>query len=635
MRYKYKQEDLFEFVKTMGFETKEKGNELLFKRCPYCDSGGHKDDFWKFSVNMEKGVFHCFRASCGEKGHFVKLAHDFGYQLWEEGKPFRKYEGIQSTPMGWMTAPNAVRYLQSRGIPEEITRQCKITTAIDNESILIFPFFDENGIRQTTKYRNTNFRKGIDKGKEWFDKETKPILYGMWLWKDFTKPLVITEGQIDMLSLMSAGIENAVSVPNGAKAFSWVKHCREWVEQFPEIIVFGDFENGKMTLVEEIDKEFPTMPLKAVKRSNYMGCKDANEIVTTQAIGNDFTSGYKILQASVMYAENARNLPIVGVNDIDWMDFKPPKRIKTGFPTIDKKTRGFIRGSFNVLCGATGIGKSSFTMQLAINAVHSGKKVLIYSGEIHNKKILQTLTITILGSNRVTQIYDPEEEEYYTAPKTGFVEIAKKWIENRILFWEDEALHEDETDEEKKNDFLKNLQRVVNSTKTDMVILDNLMTLTAYNSDKDLYNQQSDFCQKMTDIAKKMNIVILLVTHPRKYSGVGGSTRHDEISGSSNIVNLASLVLFYGLVEDKKDPDLDVSNRQIVVSKNRENGVLLEDKNAVRTMYSPRCRRIIEAIRDSNGKIIHDKQAMLDAQIDYLAEYPPTAQMLSELEIPW
>ena len=69
--------------------------------------------------------------------------------------------------------------------------------------------------------------------------------------------LVITEGQIDSLSVDTAGINNAVSVPTGANGFTWVPYCFDWVSRFEEIVVFGDFEKGRMTLLDDIRKRFP------------------------------------------------------------------------------------------------------------------------------------------------------------------------------------------------------------------------------------------------------------------------------------------------------------------------------------------------------------------------------------------
>ena len=56
------------------------------------------------------------------------------------------------------------------------------------------------------------------------------------------KTLILTEGQLDSLSVTECGFENAVSVPTGMNGFTWVPHCWDWVHNFEKIIVFGDLD---------------------------------------------------------------------------------------------------------------------------------------------------------------------------------------------------------------------------------------------------------------------------------------------------------------------------------------------------------------------------------------------------------
>ena len=63
--------------------------------------------------------------------------------------------------------------------------------------------------------------------------------------------------KLDSLSVATADIENAVSVPNGSQGMTWVPYCFDWVSRFEKIVVFGDFEKGHMTLLEDIQKRFP------------------------------------------------------------------------------------------------------------------------------------------------------------------------------------------------------------------------------------------------------------------------------------------------------------------------------------------------------------------------------------------
>ena len=81
MSYELKVEDIFGFAAEhadRGYH--QKGNELVFKYCPYCHGGAHSDKD-TFSINLESGAYCCLRSSCGQRGHFVQLARDFSYQL--------------------------------------------------------------------------------------------------------------------------------------------------------------------------------------------------------------------------------------------------------------------------------------------------------------------------------------------------------------------------------------------------------------------------------------------------------------------------------------------------------------------------------------------------------------------------
>ena len=126
------------------------------------------------------------------------------------------------------------------------------------------------------KYRNTKFKKGDNGSKEWVSKDTKPILYGIQNVNYDNDTLVITEGQIDSLSLTEAGIENALSVPMGKNNFNWVNTCWDFLQRFEKIIVFGDNENGKITLVDEIARMLKRHQILVVRSSDYQGMKDAN-----------------------------------------------------------------------------------------------------------------------------------------------------------------------------------------------------------------------------------------------------------------------------------------------------------------------------------------------------------------------
>lgn len=315
MSYEYNKQDVLDFASLIQTEKHEKGNELFFRECPYCHGGPHRDKD-TFSVNLENGTFYCFRSGCGKKGHFVELARDFNFPL-DFGEE-RKYKQLPQRKVE--VRPAAVTYLQSRGISEDVCLKYKITTQTNNQNVLVFPFYDEDGVMQFVKYRKTDFNREKDKNKEWSEAGAKPILFGMMQCQDKTT-LVITEGQLDSLSVAEAGIKNAVSVPNGARGFTWFQHCADWLNEFEEIVVFGDNEHGQITLVSELQTRV-NQRLKVVRVVDYLGEKDANDILRKY--------GKEAIIKAIENAEVPRLKNIKKLSDVKSVDLMDMPKVKTG-----------------------------------------------------------------------------------------------------------------------------------------------------------------------------------------------------------------------------------------------------------------------------------------------------------------
>ena len=234
--YEFDREDAFRFGREIEAKFKIRGNEMQFDRCPYCLGGHSGKDRGTFStLDRVFGQFKCLRASCNAHGNMITLSRDFNFSLgtdvdeyYNQKKRFRNIHRKEKL----QTKPAAVSYLESRGISSEVTERYSITTQRDHDNILVFPFYDENNILQFIKYRKTDFNKEKDKSKEWCERDCKPILFGMNHCDPENPTLVLTEGQIDSLSCAEAGIKNAVSVPTGAKGFTWIPYCWDFLSRY-------------------------------------------------------------------------------------------------------------------------------------------------------------------------------------------------------------------------------------------------------------------------------------------------------------------------------------------------------------------------------------------------------------------
>ena len=72
--------DAYDLARRLNAETREKGDELTFKYCPFCRGGQHSDKY-TFSISLRTGQYNCLRGTCGEHGGFVSLAKAFNFPL--------------------------------------------------------------------------------------------------------------------------------------------------------------------------------------------------------------------------------------------------------------------------------------------------------------------------------------------------------------------------------------------------------------------------------------------------------------------------------------------------------------------------------------------------------------------------
>lgn len=567
MGYEFQERDLLGLASKLGADTKRKGDELFFKWCPYCHGDGHDKD--TFSVNLTTGLYKCFRSGCDRHGHFVQLARDFGYPL-DMGDTPQKYRELPQRPL--KVKEQAVRYLEGRGISRGVTERYHISARKDNENVLVFPFYDENHTLRFVKYRKTNFDKERDKNKEWCEKDTMPILFGMDQCQDFSC-LVITEGQIDSLSVAEAGISNAVSVPNGARGFTWIENCWDWVTKFPEVVVFGDCERGKVTLVDELSRRL-RCKLRVVRQEDYLGEKDANAIL--QKYGPE-----AIRQA----VHNAQVLPVnhvVRLADVESVDLNDLERIRTGFSNLDRVVDGFFMGQLVLLTGKRGEGKSTLMGQLMAEALNQGYKVLAYSGELPGYQFKRWLDFQLAGPQNVLTTYNVYSDPRYSL-EGETVQRLNRWYYDNAFLYDNNSLNGDEYES-----LLETIEKTIQRYGVKLVCVDNLMTAIDVASADNQYVQQSQFVRSLKQIAVRYNVVVLLVAHPKKTDGK--VTDNDAVSGSSDITNRADIVLSY-----VKNSEGEASGGKVFIMKNRMTGKLALGDGAVAMEYEPSSKRIYQA----------------------------------------
>ena len=569
MSYELKREDIFGLASMLRIQTKEKGDELFFRQCPKC-GGGAGQDRDTFSINLVSGAFKCFRAGCDYHGHFVELARDVGYTL-DTGAP-KIYRALPQRPIE--TRDAAIAYLASRGISEAVARKYRITSKKGEESTIIFPFYDDHDTLRFLKYRNARYKRGDPGSKEWCEKDTMPILFGMTQCTGFER-LIITEGQLDSLSVAEAGFDNAVSVPNGAKGFTWLPNVWDWITKFQEIVVFGDWERGKMSLLEELQARLP-VKIKAVRAEDYLGEKDANDILRR--------FGPEAIRTAIRNAEPPKIKAVRDLSTVEAVDINSLDRLRTGIEQIDRVTGGLVMGQLTLLTGKRGEGKSTFMSQLMANALDQNASVFVYSGELANYHLKRWLDYQLAGADHLSGSVNEWGDMVYSIPD-DVMERINGWYQGRAFVYDSNYVPSEMEELVSLPDII---EAVIRQYGVKLICVDNLMTaMDAVDDQGNLYLAQSNFVGRLKKIAVKYNVAIILVAHPRKSNA---DFTNDDVSGSSDITNKVDVVMAYQRHSgDDHDSDL-------LITKNRLFGKLVTAKDPIRLFYSDKTKRI------SNGK---------------------------------
>ena len=578
--YQFKKEDARRFAREQGIRTKIVGNELRFDKCPYCQALTKDKD--TFAINLDTGMFKCMRSSCGAHGNMITLHKDFGFSLGSEANEYYdRTRSFRTFPKKEKPQPKdkALEYMASRGISNITCKNYNITTSKDNDNVLVFPFYDEADNLTFVKFRKTDFDPAKDKNKEWCMRDTKPILFGMSQCNMDNPVLIMTEGQIDSLSVVEAGYENAVSVPTGKNGFSWVPYCWDWLQKFKTLIIFGDKEGDNITLLDDMTTRFHGL-VKHVRLEDYKDCKDANDILRKY--------GKEQVRKCIENAVPAEVKEIKDIVEVKRVNLADLEKFNTGIQSLNRIIGGFYMGQVILLTGERGKGKSTLASQFGTMAVKAGYNTFFYSGELMDWYFRNWLDMQVAGDRFINKIRNPYGTYDYSVDGAVYSNI-ERWYAGKVKIYDNNIVREDEHE-----DLLGTIQKAITRYSCRVIFIDNLMTAIDDDIASDLYRQQTAFVRKLTHIAKQFNVLIFLIAHPKKNQSGKYTFTNDDVAGSSNITNLVDVVLRYDAPnrEQEYDDETPRPDRVLQVYKNRLTGKVKLD--GIGLYYQESSKRISE-----------------------------------------
>jgi twinkle protein len=422
-----------------------------------------------------------------------------------------------------------IKALTNRKLSEET---CKLwgygvglvpTTSGEPFRAQLATYYDEKGKPVAQKYRTKDKRFG------WVGSPESATLFGQHLWRDGGKMLVITEGEIDAMSVSQAQGNKwpVVSIPNGAQnaAKSIAKNI-DWVEQFDKVILmFDQDEPGQDGARECADLLTPGKACIA-----RLPLKDANELLKADRT--------KEIIDAIWGAKSHRPDGILSPEEIWQRVLARPKTpgLSYPWPCVDELLKGCRLGEIMTIGAGTGTGKSQFTAEVVHHfATKHNERV----GVIALEESVEHTALKLAGiqlNKRIT-LYGCDVPE--TDLRTAFDDVLGK---DRVHLYDHFGSLESEN-------LLRRIRFMVRGLGCTTIVLDHLSIVVSGNDvDTDERRTLDKLMTDLRSLVQQLKFRLICVSHLTRPEGNKGHEQGIEVTlkhfrGSHAISQVSDIVM--------------------------------------------------------------------------------------------
>lgn len=392
-------------------------------------------------------------------------------------------------------------------------------------------------------YRNDKGRvvaqkiRFADKRFLWTGDPKQAGLYGQHLWRDAGRSVIVTEGEIDALTVSQLQDNKwpVVSVPNGAAAAAKdIGKAIEWLEQFESVVfMFDNDDAGRdaahacAQLLTPGKAKIATLPLKDA--SDMMQAGRGREVI-------DAFWGAKVWRPD----------EIVAGTDL-WEDIIAPSQHATvlyPWKGLNEALLGLRQKEIVTLCAGSGIGKSTVCGELAHWLLTQGETVgYVALEESVKQSALRMLSVATSKPLRLIP-----QEKWDTA------ELRKAYDETvgtgRWFTYD----HFGSLD---ADNLFNRIRYLVVGCGCKWVVLDHVSIVVSGMGDGDERRLIDNLMTKLRSLVEQLGFGLILVSHLKDTEGKsleeGGQTHLNLLRGSRSIGQLSDIVL--GFERNQQDPE--------------------------------------------------------------------------------
>ena len=507
-------------------------SETSKQPCPKCREKG-EDTSGDNLVNFGEGRgAHCF--ACGYH------VHGGDAEKREAGKDLKR-------PL-----KGQIRSLKHRHVDQ---RTCSLfdyrLAKVNGEIVEVANYYlDGKIVAQHTRGAKKQFR--------WAGNTNNLPLFGQWLWSGKGRRIVVTEGEIDCLSVSMLWQNRwpVVSLPNGIQSGEkFIRLNAEFLSGYDEIVLCFDNDEAGRVGAEKCAEILPPGKVRIARTA----LKDANEHV--------MRGETKTLMTAIYEARTYQPDGILHVSDIT--DGDAPVQRMWSFPwsNLTKGLMGQRSGEITLWASGTGSGKSSVMREMAYHHILRGRRVGMLMLEespletlddlialklnkavrqIRASRILNTLLIDEGGEALDFGFADNLTDEEY--------DEARKFFSNTSLYI---------YDHHGTNEFASVLQRVeymAASLECDIVIIDHVTALVAGLARNGSERESIDeIMRQLRSIVERTGVHIDIVSQLNRLDGKaaeeGAQISLKNLRGSGSLGSVPNNVIAIERNQQAEDPE--------------------------------------------------------------------------------
>jgi len=373
--------------------------------------------------------------------------------------------------------------------------------------------------------------RGPNKSFRWTGDPKKAGLYGQHLWGGGGRRLVITEGEIDALSVAQAQRLRwpVVSLPNGAQgAVRDLEKQIEFLESFDEVVLCFDNDEAGQKAAQDVAQKLRITPGKL--RIATLPMKDANEMLVARKS--------KELVEALWGASLYRPDGIINGDQL-WELVSAPLERGLGYPweCMNELTYGQRLRELVVWTAGTGIGKSQFIREVAYDLVQRHKQKV---GILSLEESTREAALGQMSLHAGAKLHIPEERDKLTP------EALRESFDATIGTGEYEFY--DHFGSVTAEEILPKMRYMAVACGCKWLILDHVSIMVSGTAAQgDERKNIDELMTKLRCLAEELNIGLHVVSHVRKASEgafeEGKPISLTDLRGSGSIAQIANMVI--------------------------------------------------------------------------------------------